>query len=269
MKDLSEEYYNPNIIYHYTSLQTLVNFILPEKQLKFKKRVEQDDYFERTYINPVWFLNSGQADSNSLSEIDAQTNSRFQNILQISFCKSGYYDNDNWERNKAYDGYGFLKHRMWDNYGNKNKGVCLAFDRRNIEEKLSELNVENFWFREVDYIKNEEIKQILKPRTSQKLTDSVIENALEDYLRDILFLKNIDFRDENEFRATVEISSSEEVFLQIETALKSVFISAMRKTFPISDKVMFDHVVKQSKVKGFEVYVLNPLRGNMLIYEAN
>ena len=269
MIDLSGTYFDPNIIYHYTSLETFVNFILPKKQLRFKKRIEQDDYFERKYLNPVWHWENGQVDPNSLDGVEDKTRNRFQNIFQISFCKSGFYDSDKWKKNTVYDGYGFLKHRMWDTYGRKNKGVCLALDRQKIEENLSELNVKATWFRDVEYKKNEEIERVLKPRSSQKLTDPDIEDAFQDHLLNNLFLKNIDFRDENECRAVIETSSFKDIFLKIDRALISVFISGMRKIFPISDKVMFDHIVNESKEREFKVYALNPFDGQILIDEAD
>ena len=266
MIDLSKSYSDPEIIFHYTSLETLVNFILPEEKLKFRKRIEQEDYFERTYLSPVWYLNHDQADSQTLESVDIKTRNRFKNVSQISFCKSGYSDSMKWEPNKSYDGYGFLKHRMWDNYGNRNKGVCLAFNRKKIVDKLSELNVENYWFRDVDYKKNDEIEKIIKPRSTQKLTDSEINTAHEDYLKYLLFLKNIDFRDENEFRICVE-SEEKNTFLPIQGVLKAVFFSEMRKENILkSERILFQNTLKESKEKDFEVYVINPFSSQIQIY---
>lgn len=107
-----------NLVSHYTSAETAINFILPNKSLKFNELRKTNDPLE--YKKSIYIqLGTNMLEVNKALKAMDKLNDYFQSIKSISLTK------DFTEKNKRC----FFNQLMWAHYGKNHTGVCLVFDK--------------------------------------------------------------------------------------------------------------------------------------------
>jgi hypothetical protein len=114
---------------------------------------------------------------------------------------------------------------MWDQYGDKYRGVCIALSRKKLEEQLSP----EFKVIDVEYSKN----HLFRPNIDTSSVDLNKAEQLgeEDYLKlkyeselKKTGSKHNDYRDENECKIIAE-SKDEFVYIDIRNCIQGIFIT--------------------------------------------
>lgn len=218
--EIDDCFKDQNVLFHYTKLNTALEHILFNSQLRLSGRRNAADPLESIVHG---FSTSELFKVEEYEEIVSQLiekskclneyNTRLKQAKQISFCK-----NAKDFREIEVDDYGFLNLRMWDQYADKFRGVCLAFSQSELIKSRSDfmptasmnlghIQKENdlLFYKEVDYLGfddfsfNKDERKILA--ANRLKTDKVgfEEDAIQAFVQR-LFTKHKTYSGENEFR---------------------------------------------------------------------
>lgn len=228
------------ILYHYTTLSVAQNYILKNLTLlasPLRKVNDPKEYKNKSYIHNY---------DKNIKELNEKVNEYF-----LDFSKIICFSQDNKNGNTHYDA-GYFKSRMWSQYGENHKGVCIGFKKIKIIEAYNKTS--NYFFKNHgDIIYTNEIHTNLLdytlPFSSNILKDKRDEiTEICCYLgrnhRHFYFEKVKDWQDENEYRLVFLNLSKEDYYLDISEAIHSVYlgldfpdemIATLKKTIPKSD----------------------------------
>lgn len=226
MTNIPSFYADDDTVYHYTSTEIALLHILASGKLRLNKRSFSIDPIEneiKYYPDNFWCGGEG---INNLATEDAAWELRkkasviSKNTKQLSFCMN----DDNYKEQKhILERYGFIKPRMWDQYGDKYKGVCLAFSRKSIENQLRDTEMH---YDKVSYISYNEFRQIDYARINLNgIKDCVhycrnyIDNMKKSYFR-----KHSDYCNEKEYRIC-SFDENEYAYIDISDSLLGIIVS--------------------------------------------
>jgi hypothetical protein len=213
---------DPDFLYHFTTIDKAVRFILPDFSLRMNQLSNTNDPKENL-IHKIEFQNYLNQDDASEFPL-AQLYSSETKILSFS--------TDYFREEKRI--YGYQLQRMWAQYGGNNSGVCLVIDYRAFKE-------ENRLFFESNRIKSgyiryaDNLKQRMPSQELIRLGDKVVihdtdfkfwDNFKNDFttVEKWFFTKNKDWEGESEYRLLKFKDNSEEDFLSIKNSLSSIYL---------------------------------------------
>lgn len=220
-------------IYHYTSVETLLKYILPQKRLRFSKLDKTNDpeeasnhllhYIDDIDMGPDFFIENYEKSSAVSKEL-------IENIVLISFSQ----DDLNFDiSNGLFSNKGFARPRMWAQYANNHTGVCLAFKRENFKKKFEKTCSEFLHYSgNVSYesvYKLLATPEFMNAKTGLgselfKPLEEIVRERIEKYNKIYYFSKHKDWRTENEFRFVVKNDSTEDIFINIEEMLEYIIL---------------------------------------------
>jgi len=221
LENISEVYKTKDTIFHYTTSLTALENILFKKQLRLSPRNMSNDPLEKAKESISESIVAFPEDMESLEEqtkgvveeiLDLVKNKQ-DKIRQVCFCMNS-------KNIKSIDDLGFMRSRMWDQYGDKYKGVCLAFSKKELL-KNQKIKLKNF----VGYKKFNEF-----PTLEIDCNDILAKGPKKykkDFMRDIdasLFFKHKDYRDENEYRLCTYSEDGYD-YINFENSLKGIIVS--------------------------------------------
>lgn len=257
-------------LYHYTKLSTFLEHILPTLKLRFSKFKGSRDpyeYIPRRYI----FLDAEQEvlkiEHPIIYESFEDINRYCENSLFLSFCMPKYRtENHSLQDDIIYQGYD--KPRMWDQYGDGNQGICLGFNKDKLLKSFSETQNQNS---EIPFNKciNDNVSyksmknsffpcvfiRSVKDCENQCNRDKLVEEITEDWL----FQKEIDYKDENEYRLVIKtkVDSEKKLYLDIKDSLSHIVFGdkVNKEAFSFFNDSITRVVPKQVKI--FQKHWLN------------
>ena len=247
-----ERIYNDDIIYHYTKASTAIDYILRNKQLRFIKAVNSSDPIESIRAERSTFYNSINSEKtntiehhDNVNDLHATLEDLHQKFNQICFCKNTpsnelTNEHDLYATDYNEELFGYTKLRMWDQYSDRFKGVCIAFSKEkilNLNKKLDLIqgHIKYLKFNELKYNKVGNIQGDYL----EKVGVHIYKQEIESYLKKSFFYKHLDYSGENEFRigtlfeketCDVEIVRDERIdnslMLDITGCIEAIFISS-------------------------------------------
>jgi DUF2971 family protein len=223
---IEKSYLSPKIVYHYTDFKTALKYILPNKQLRLSNIRNQNDPFESLVclIDSGGTLPPNHAEREKFRKreerIENEINRRINSELRIvCFCMNHLAADDE-------DRLGFVKQRMWDQYGDVFKGLCIALNLDKIlkNNKLDERS--NFFLKKVTYKTMREIVGNRPHLDSSDLyqttnDEAAIQRALQREQERVMFTKHVDYKDENEYRICC-FANEEYTHLDISNAIHGI-----------------------------------------------
>jgi hypothetical protein len=215
---------NENIVYHYTKTQYVIEHILFHNQLRLSPRINSIDPVENT--EPLILELSVDYEDNPIldKKIGVQSIEEVKRKLaltkQLCFCRNDSTKSLKKNANTPMEVYGFMKPRMWDQYGDHYKGVCLAFDLEKLKKASNHKNGP------VKYMNYKDIIRLDRYFDLNELHDKK-DDYCNEFLKKmdkVLFAKHKDYSGENEYRF---ISQSENAFdfFNIKDSLVGIIIS--------------------------------------------
>lgn len=215
-----------DIIYHYTTAETAIQHILHTDSLRLSPRLRSNDPIEKKGFS-IGGMTTQLDDEKSRALfkrtdgdakfINDKIDDLVRNAKQLCFCKN-YYSRGEF----LMDHYGFLKPRMWNQYGENFRGVCLAYSKSKLLENNKITHYGNM--RYIDY------------STLQNNFDTINHDSLDgkrknEYIKNVMirvhetfFQKHKDYRDEREYRF-LSFSSNEYEFINTKDALIGIIFS--------------------------------------------
>ena len=206
-------------VYHFTSAETSKDYILPTLKLRFSSYTKTNDPYEtknwsitiKDSLKEISKVN--QKDKKFVIELIMKFNeNRSLHINDIksrvkTLCFSEDIKIDTLKNNlKSFGlkiGWGYP--RMWAQYGSNHKGVCLMFDKKNLDMTIKKELMKNFYtycgsVKYTDKLIDEELSNInFKIVKSIGIANS-ITNRIYNHIEDFFFKKAEDWQNEREYR---------------------------------------------------------------------
>lgn len=199
-------------IFHYTDSNTFFTKIFGEKRFRFSNIKLTNDPIE--YKSPeAYGYPAGdqiaETDKEFCLEVTKEINNLRNKMCIACFCsnendKQSKYDSDSGNLYFAQKGYEHS--RMWSQYGEDHRGICLVFNKGKLLDAVFKFcEMKQFVFhQDIRYVQ----KQIIFPTYEEIIqvkTDDFIETAklyysIDRNVKKLLFTKDIDYERENEFR---------------------------------------------------------------------
>jgi hypothetical protein len=219
--------------FHYTRTSTALERILADGKLRLSLLKDTNDPREYKFklLNMMgWSL------SDATQDLHRAAHPVFDRIVRMEcrvacFCTNAAAIIALDDGNTATDPYsakvGWNKPRMWSQYGENHRGICLVFSRSAIEE-LKTANQPGVWFEsgDVRYMKTNGIPASAVTLDGNRLAKDGVEACCAHHIRthyQALFLtKHVDYRDESEYRFIVADPSGAREHVDISTSLRAV-----------------------------------------------
>lgn len=247
------EVYNlDDTIYHYTSYEAALK-ILESNGLWLSERKNSRDPIENNKPFVAFSSYNAQQDLKHLEiekkEANVYINSKYAEAKQLSFCKSTF---SNHTRQNKIDSFGFIKPRMWEQYGDNYTGVCLAFSLSKIMQNLS-LDMIG---RKVEYMTYEHLNFNFHSINVGQLTDmNMFYRKIDKRINDYLCCKHVDYSGECEFRV-LSFTKKEKDILNISECLVGIVLSRASNRKLIEEGFDVDDI-KVSELNKYGVDILN------------
>lgn len=226
-----------DLLFHYTSLNAACS-ILSSNRLRLSNLTNMNDPLEFCEPN-IFGFNGFEIDmKKAMRELTVSLQERENKIRLICFCKDFYckgeWNNENlqnYSSNLTFKGW--ARSRMWAQYADNHRGVCLVFNKSEFNDefkKLANNHIKILEPQKITYTNYlNELESAMTDELNVKNHDS---NFLHFYLDDertkYLFQKSEDFRDENEYRFVLIDdnldSSKTDKFIDFGTSLKAIIL---------------------------------------------
>lgn len=227
-------------VYHYTTLEIGLEYILKDMKLRLSPLSEVNDPREYQILHPYFpGFDNHTADVNSeplkkILEIRNYFDKFRSNHKVICFSR------DSEKIFNVPDHYkgiyrGFNKPTLWSHYADNHKGLCLIFDKAKLIESL---NI-NFGGKEKYKVYNDNlVNYVALENHIEKLginyedietygLTKVLDEFTNRNIKDLLFTKTIDWEVENEFRIMVcDYSNKEYLYLPVNESLCAIVMGA-------------------------------------------
>lgn len=251
-----------NVLFHYTRIERAMENILPTNRIRLSSFRAVNDPRERKERNIKLEYNTGEyrISHDDIIKYKKAMNAVCLDKLKI-LCFSKNQDDvlnsiEKTNDTGKYFSTGFFKPRMWAQYGDNHKGICLAFDKTILAEELKKnKHIKKFYRGDVKY--TDSTHELSKSLHFEMCEDLVldfekyfIERHIIKYRDPLFFTKSLDWRDEQEYRFMALVDNpNDNLEIDISNALVGVFLGI---DFPVvymeSLKVILDKRVDIKKL---------------------
>ncbi len=216
-----------NCIYHYTTAGRCIDDILPSMSLRMGTFEGLNDPREaKTWPFRFYSRDASAFDRDLFRQA---TDIVTRQSLMLS-CSRNNPEGDRYDQLRL----GFAHPRMWAQYGEGHRGVCLALDTTELDKAVREAaGAKPVFCGPVDYFQSGHAPsgsegdpygivylEDIETRGLQAMVDALVMQ----YHRHLFFTKHLDWRDEWEFRWVVRSGDGQPLFVPIAGALRAVLV---------------------------------------------
>lgn len=233
---------NPKKLYHFTTTEKAIQYILPFCKLKMNSLGKMNDPKE----NLMHIINSQNYSDEQLKSgeiVDALMISNETKIISFSTDKKRGYDIVN----------GYNLQRMWAQYGANHTGICIVIDYEKFIAENSKI-IEKYQIKDdcVEYNNNFCVPPSFSPLIGKKSGSNKPDSfsrhdewkkhqSNAHFLKEQFFTKNRDWEGESEYRFLTFIADdSEEVYLSLKFARQNYsgfeFLKILHTVFRIFNR---------------------------------
>lgn len=188
-------------VFHYTRNSTALEKILFEDCFKFSSFANANDpyeYKDKMIGDGGWGCEKVRDKADKTCEV---LDKLLKSVSFISCCANTF-------EHGSLKIHGFLRSRMWSQYGESHKGVCLVLSKGKLINLLREkYKDELYLFYQSDVAYKEYLNansgcdlEINSDSFDGKTPDSIAMDHIEKYQKELLFCKQLDYIDEHEHR---------------------------------------------------------------------
>lgn len=189
-------------VFHYTRKSIALEKILFDDCLKFSSFANANDPYE---YKDKMIGDGGWGWEKVRDEADRTCEVLDKLLKDVSFisCCANTFEQDSLKI------HGFLRSRMWSQYGESHKGVCLVLSKEKLINLIREKYKDEmylFYQADVDYKEylnansGHDSIEINSDSFEGKTLSSIAIDHIEKYQRELLFSKQLDYIDEHEHR---------------------------------------------------------------------
>lgn len=228
---LEEFIESDDAIFHYTRASVALEKILFNG--KFRLSLLKDTNDPREY--KVKFLGmSGWSLPPTAVELYNEAHPVFDRIIRtesrvMCFCSNTIptiiLDNGETIKDNVGNTIGWSRSRMWAQYGENHRGICLVFSKKAIEAELADIK-EIVIAENIQYTRRVGISSDARTLNGNQLVEDGVEgycyNHIKNHSGTLLFTKNIDYRDESEYRVVLFDRNHNHEFININKSIKGI-----------------------------------------------
>jgi hypothetical protein len=208
-------------LFHYTTLAAAIEHILPAMSLRMSPFSAMRDPRE----SKRWAV-AGAGYVGDDEQVGRTRREEFEFLLNQlkDTCKLLSFAEDDPDGEPGYRR-GFARPRLWEQYGGRSAGVCLAFDREKLTYTLrSQLDGSiRFDHGPVAYRDERLSRQLFFDMTpSPESVTERLEAHLDEHWHDLFFVKLTDWSTEHEYRFVTRTDHTDPVFVDVPDALIAV-----------------------------------------------
>lgn len=212
-----------DLLFHYTTTEKALEEILPHGRLQLTPLIDMNDPLEYKK-QPFFFW--GDAVTEDVPNIQRELHDAIR-VKSKAVCFT--LDSPN-NKPKDATGRGFAKARMWSQYADGHKGVCLTFYKSKIDSIISEtFNYGSRLFKgEIKYgdffneISN--AYEISELEIKEKGIKEFIKDHVKKYRSMFFFRKLTDYKDELEYRYVIYNENKGIEYINIGNALCGIIV---------------------------------------------
>lgn len=195
------------LLAHYTDSAAVFEHILPDRQLRMSPYHKMRDPVESQDVLPAigWWGDPPGADL-AMGAVLADIKAKRDAMRVLAFCRDA---GDGVRVRPGFD-CSWARPRMWEQYGDNHRGVCLLFDRDRLEAFLqNEVGDERIYWDDVRYdrqgIAGSPVQHVIDERIfDEKQRQQAVAEHIDRNRRDFFFLKSDDFATEVEYRIVLK-----------------------------------------------------------------
>lgn len=225
MPDFDKEKY----LYHYTSMDTAINYILHNRTLRFNPLANVNDPMES---DPNRWAYSNREKGDKSEAIRDQVSDHFKNRTKVvCFSRDDQADWGSPEFSPFdYCSRGHSKPRMWATYGDNHRGVCLIFDKELLRQAFEGgLNGRGrLLYGAVRYGKllpiDEDKAAVFDLKTFEENFEKTLYQKIEDHHNMYFLYKHVDWSTENEYRFIISGGKQGSIELAFNDSLVGVAV---------------------------------------------
>lgn len=212
-------------LFHYTTVPVGLEHVLSTRRLRLSKFGDFKDPYE--YGFTILSSHSSGPMKYNQETMQAINNLRRKSCKVFCFCsnKKPTVVLKTGESETFSLSSGWQRSRMWSQYGDGHKGICLVFSKDKVQEYLGGLSqcIETQQSDYVTYFEEFEVFPEFKtPNSLQNVEASALEYIKKIY--PLLFRKHIDYRDEAEFRVVILDPRDNVQDIDITSTLKGIIV---------------------------------------------
>ena len=231
-----EEYIGTqDALFHYTKTSIVIEHILYTKKFKLSILYDTNDpreYKFKIFSSKSRFSSENALDDKSYGKLSNEVRTEINRILRfkcriMSFCSNVsptlILSDNNEKKDEHFYSNVWAKSRMWSQYGENHRGICLVLSKSEIEKAFGgrKTQVKKYKADYVKYLANSRPYPVV-------ILSSNVEECASKYVMDnfevFFFRKHIDYRDEAEFRVVVFDPDKKLEYLDISTSLRGVIV---------------------------------------------
>jgi len=214
-------------IYHYTRLETALEFILPTMKLRTSNFVRTNDPKE----NQPWAFSGKNFDFEKTYPETYSKATHIEHQYKLGAEIKGSSQVICFVRDEPVDG--FINEIMWAHYADNHRGVCLEID---YDSFIEENKLKDFVFENVTY--GNHVRPFIDWSPDSTKDDNII-NILKRHYKILLLTKSTYWKYENEKRLI--LFSKDAQFLSIKNSLKAIYLGLV---FPNVYRPLIDNHIK-------------------------
>ena len=225
---IREQFKQTEKLYHFTSFETALK-IIESNRLRFGRLSNMNDIHEN---DKLMFVDAnGQPIEKFPSEVLDALHDEVYKYRQISLTADSQED----------DKEGFDLHQMWGLYADKGEGVCLVFDKDELEKNNDMTNIHK---ERVNYDNSQELESFV---VSLSLEPESVPAEVNSQISKIFYHKRKEWEHEQEYRLIKRCPNTvKEDYLLLGHALKFVILSSKFRNI---DEVHYFKNIKDVKEK--------------------
>ena len=205
---IKEQFEQTEKLYHFTKFDTALK-IIESNRLRFGRLDNMNDIHENDKI--VFADANNQYINEFPSEVLDALHDEIYKYRQISLTTEG----------QPGDNLGFNLHQMWGIYADKGEGVCLVFDKKELEKSH---DMKNINLGRVNY---DDTKKLESFFISDSKNPEEVLDEIKKHIPDIYFHKRKEWEHEQEYRLIKRCpNAAKEEYLLLGHALKFIILSS-------------------------------------------
>lgn len=218
-------------IYHYTTIDSLIKYILPQKRLRFSRLDSTNDPEEKRWHIPQCCNDTGMDEDVFIKKAERNA---YISVLIALHSRILCFSQDNNGHNQfsgLYMGKGFARPRMWAQYSQNHTGACLVFNKQKVVNWFNKKYKDAIHFSGnihyepiIQLISEMPYAQTLLASELSMSNEAIAADRINKYHDIYFFSKHMDWAEENEFRLMVKPQKDTDIFLDIDGLLECIIL---------------------------------------------
>jgi hypothetical protein len=219
-------------MFHYTKSDTAIYYILRNRTLKFGKfRTVNDPRESKIWPFKFYCSSSDSRDLFKSHLFDDVHDYILDNTHLLCFSNSLEETDESKQSAFSELNEGWAYHRMWAQYADNHKGVCIMFDKTKLQESLkSDLRDCSILGDSISYINHKNDNELTNDPYMINLEDFVkmgtseyMNNHIRQFPKELFLMKHDNWQDEHEFRYII-FGHENEYYLNIQDAITGIIL---------------------------------------------